>query len=233
MHLISFSLIISSNTSSLSLHFFFQTVSNRCIQDTDQSSFISITGLFYWNREKLQHKSAFNKPLFGKENEISSRFLQCHTTKRLQHHPTLPESHQIQLLPARTWPRAISRLWLPAPAPSCAELLLSLCSLWARAKPPSSMHLENLSPGTSLSPSKSTARNRKWGKKNPRETKSTNKKIQPNNNKSHWTPGFQNTYKEWQQIVTVVTFLPKYSEIHTTTDSIFLEVYIHNPHNIY
>lgn len=96
MHLISFSLIISSNTFFLSHHFFFQSVSNRCIQDTDRSNFISITGLFYWNHEKLQHKSAFNKPLFGKENEISSRFLQCHTTKMLQHPPTLPGSQQIQ-----------------------------------------------------------------------------------------------------------------------------------------
>lgn len=40
---------------------------------------------------------------------------------------------RLPLAPARTWLMAISRLWLPAPVPSCAEPLLSLCSLWVRA----------------------------------------------------------------------------------------------------
>lgn len=40
----------------------------------------------------------FNKRLFGKENQISSRFHQCHATKMLQHPPILPRSHLIPAL---------------------------------------------------------------------------------------------------------------------------------------
>lgn len=43
---------------------------------------------------------------------------------------------------------------------------------------PPQMHLEKVSPVTSLSPSKSTARNRKW-KKNPKKQKTQTKKTQP------------------------------------------------------
>lgn len=92
------------------------------------------------------------------------------------------------------------------------------------------MYLEKVSPVTSLSPSKSRARNRKW-KKTMEQKQQT--KNQPNNNKSHQTPGFQHTYTKWQQIVTVVTLLPKYSEIYSITDGFALEVCIYNPHNIY
>lgn len=89
---------------------------------------------------------------------------------------------------------------------------------------PPQMHLEKVSPVTSLSPSKSTARNRKW-KKTPKKQKTPNQR--------HQTPGFQNTYTKWQQIVTMGTFLPKSSEMYSITDGFSLEVCTYNPHNIY
>lgn len=65
------------------------------------------------------------------------------------------------------------------------------------------------------------------------EQKQQTKNQPSNNNKSHQTPGFQHTYTKWQQIVTVVTLLPKYSEIYSITDGFAQEVCIYNPHNIY
>lgn len=232
MHLISFSLIISSNTSSPSPHFFFQTVSNRCIQDTDQSSFVSITGLFHWNRKKLQHKSAFNKPLFGKGNEISSRFLQCHATKRLQHPLTLPGSHQTHAPACQD----VAKGYFQALAShSCTQLCWTALVLMLSLSQSQTIFLRctwKKSPVTSFSPSKSKARNRKW-KKPHRNRKHKQKTTQPNNNKSHQTPSFQSTHTKWQEIVTVVTLLPKYSEINSITDGFSLEVCTYNPHNIY
>lgn len=135
---------------------------------------------------------------------------------------------RLRLLPARTWPRAISRLWLPTPAPSCAELLLSLCSLWVTANPSSSDAPGKSEPSHKSFPSKSTARNRKW-KKTPKKQKTQTKKP----NQRHQTPGFQSTYIKWQQIVTMGTFLPKSSEMYSITDGFSLEVCTYNPHNIY
>lgn len=135
MHLISFSLLISSNTSSPSPHLFSQTDAFRI--QTKAASF-QLQDFPIGIARSCDTKALLINHFLAEETRSAQGFSNVTQQRGCSTLPPCLGVIRSTLLPARTWPRAICRFWLPTPAPSCAELLLSLCSLWLRASPSSS-----------------------------------------------------------------------------------------------
>lgn len=129
MHLISFSLIISSNTSSPSPHFFPKQYQTDVFRIHTKAASFQLQDFSIGIARSCNTKVLLINGFLAKKTRSAQGFSNVTQQRRCSTLPPCLGVSRSTLLPARTWPRAISRLWHPTPAPSCAELLLSLCSL--------------------------------------------------------------------------------------------------------